>query len=287
MKGRSVMVTGANSGIGLETAKGLAKMGASLILVCRDRGRCEKAMEEIQAASGSDAMEMMFADLSSQASVRALAEEFSANHDRLDVLFNNAALVPRERNETVDGIEMQLAINHLAPFLLTNLLLPILKKSSPSRVVTTASEIHKRGRIDWDDLQAKKGYRSFRRYGTTKLMNILFTRSLARRLEGSGVTANCLTPGFKATGLSRDSNYISKGIVNLIAGTAASGAIVPLHVITSPDLEGVSGKYFSRKSEIIEPSQQARDDEAAERLWKESVRLVNLGPEEKHWAQDP
>jgi len=281
------MVTGANSGIGLETAKGLAKMGARLILVCRDRGRCEKAMEEIQAASGSDAMEMMFADLSSQASVRALAEEFIAAHDHLDVLFNNAALIPRERKETVDGMEMQLAINHLAPFLLTNLLLPILKKSSPSRVVTTASEIHKRGRIDWDDLQAMKGYKSFRRYGTTKLMNILFTRSLARRLEGSGVTANCLTPGFKATGLSRDSGFLARGIVNLIAGKAATGALVPLHVISSPDLEGVSGKYFSRKSKIIEPSQRALDDEAAERLWKESVRLVNLGPEEKSWTRDP
>jgi NAD(P)-dependent dehydrogenase (short-subunit alcohol dehydrogenase family) len=287
MKGRLVMVTGANSGIGLETSKGLARMGARLILVCRDRGRCEKAMEEIRVASGSDEMEMMLADLSSQASIRALAEEFSANHDRLDVLFNNAALIPHERKETVDGVEMQLAINHLAPFLLTNLLLPVLKQSAPSRVVTTSSGVHVRGRIDWDDLQAKKGYRPMGRYGTTKLMNILFTRSLSRRLEGSGVTANCLTPGFKATGLSRDYGFLMRGIVNLIAGKPSTGAVVPLHVITSPDLEGVSGKYFSRKSEIVEPSSRARDDEAAERLWRESMRLVNLGPEEKHWTRDP
>ena len=273
--GKIVLITGANSGIGRETARQVAGMDAHVVMVCRDEGRCKEAKRDIRLSTGSDELEMIIADLSSQADVRALAEEFRSRHDRLDVLLNNAAIVPRERHVTVDGIELQLAVNHLAPFLLTSLLLDMLKMSAPARILTVSSGIHHRGRIDFEDLQAEGRYKGMNRYGTTKLANILFTRVLAKRLEGTGVTANALTPGFIATRLSRDFGAFPRGMVRLIAGKVDKGARTPVYLVTSPAVSGVSGEYW-KGMKVTRPSDMAMDDGVAERLWKVSEELTSL-----------
>jgi NAD(P)-dependent dehydrogenase (short-subunit alcohol dehydrogenase family) len=281
MEGKVVLLTGANRGIGLESTRELARLGAHVVMVCRDQGLATCAMDDIHETTGSDRLETMRADLSSMAEVRAFAKAFRAKHDRLDVLVNNAAIVPRKRQVTGEGIELQLAVNHLAPFLLTHLLMDVLRESAPARVVNVSSGTHVRARIDRDDLQAVRGYRGMRRYSATKLMNILFTRALARRLEGTGVSAICLTPGFRHTGLSRDYKPFLDGVVRLMAGTPEEGAALVIHGISSPELEGVSGVYIDRHMEIADPSDRAMDDETGEWLWKESERLVELSPEER------
>ena len=281
MEGKAVLLTGANRGIGLETTRALARLGAHVVMVCRDQDLAACAMDDVHQTTGSDRLETLRADLSSMADIRAFAKAFGSKHDRLDVLVNNAAIVPRRRQVTAEGIELQLAVNHLAPFLLTHLLKEVLRESAPSRVVNISSGTHVRGRIDRDDLQAERGYRGMRRYSATKLMNILFTRALARRLEGTGVTTICLTPGFRHTGLSRDYRPFLDGMVRLMAGTPDEGAALVIHAITSPELEGVSGVYIDRHMRITDPSERAMDDEMGEWLWGESERLVELSPEER------
>lgn len=279
MEGKVVMVTGGSSGIGRETIRELAGMGAQLVMVCRDPGRGSAACRDIELSATNASIDMMVADLSSQAQVRGLAERFKAGYERLDLLINNAAIVPRRRQVTEDGIELQLAVNHLAPFLLTHLLLEVLSSGAPSQVLTLSSGLHPRGRIDFDDLQAERRYRGFGRYADTKLANILFTRALARRLEDTGVTANAMTPGFIYSGLSRDANAISRGMVRLMAGRPEDGARRIAQVVSSGELARVNGKYFKQTS-IIEPSENALDDGVAERLWALSERLVGISSEE-------
>ena len=280
MEGKIVLITGANSGIGYETTKGLAALGAHIVMVCRDAGRCDEAKDTIEAAVPGASLETMMCDLSSQADIRRFASEFKASHDRLDVLFNNAGGITNERMETVDGIEWQLAVNHLAPFLMTHLLMDVLMASAPSHVMTTSSGTHPRGKVDMDDLQAKRRYKPMKRYSSTKLMNILFTRSLAKRLEGTEVRANCLSPGFVDTGLSRDYGPVMKWLVRRIAKSQEEGGKTPVCVISAPELEGVSGAYF-RNMERKDVSKKALDDELAEALWRESERLVGLTSEEQ------
>src|SRR5215210_2291518 len=195
MGGKTALITGGTSGIGKATAVALAAMGADVVVVGRNQERGEAAVKEIKGQSHSESVELMLADLSAQDEVRRLAEAFLERHDRLDVLANNAGLVQSKRTETPDGIETTLAINHLAPFLLTNLLLDRLKQSAPSRVITVSSEAQRWGNMDFDDLQSRRNYRGMPVYGMTKLANIMFTYKLAERLEGSGVTANCFHPG--------------------------------------------------------------------------------------------
>jgi len=280
MEGRVVLVTGANSGIGFETTKGLAAMGARVVMVCRDEGKCGWAKETISRAVPGAELETMLCDLSSQADVRRFAREFVEGHDRLDVLFNNAGGIPHDRQVTVDGVEWQLAVNHLAPFLLTHLLVGLLLESAPSQVVNVSSGTHVRGRVDLDDLQASGGYRPMRQYSSTKLMNLLFTRSLARRLEGTGVRANALSPGMVDTGLSREYGPLMRWTVRRIAKHQAEGGRTPVWVASAPELEGVSGAYF-RNMERREPSRTARDDALAEALWRASAELVGLTPAER------
>lgn len=280
MEGKVVLVTGANSGIGFETTKGLAAMGARVVMVCRDPGKCDWARGTVEEAVPGAQLETMRCDLSSQADIRRFAGEFREGHDRLDVLFNNAGGIPHERRETVDGIEWQLAVNHLASFLLTHLLIGMLLDSAPSQVVTTSSGTHVRGRVDLDDLQAERGYRPMRRYASTKLMNILFTRSLARRLDGTGVRANTLSPGMVDTGLSRDYGPMMRWTARRIAKPLEEGGRTPVWVISSPELEEVSGAYF-RNMARKEPSAAARDFDLAEALWRESETLVGLTEEER------
>jgi NAD(P)-dependent dehydrogenase (short-subunit alcohol dehydrogenase family) len=280
MEGRVVLITGANSGIGYETTKGLVALGAHVVMVCRDTTKCEDARASIETAVPGASLETMRCDLSVQSDIRRFAAGFRDTHDRLDVLFNNAGCVLNQRRVTADGIEWQLAINHLAPFLLTHLLMDLLRSTAPSQVVTTSSGTHVRGRVNLDDLQAERGYRPMKRYASTKLMNILFTRSLARRLEGTGVRANCLSPGFVDTGLSRDYGPVMKWMVKRMTKPQEEGGRTPVWVISSPELANVSGAYF-RNMRRKEVSKRAKDDEVAEALWRESERLVGLTEEER------
>ncbi len=280
MQGKICLVTGANSGIGKETALGLAQMGATVVMVSRDRGRGEVVQNEIKAQSGNDAVDLLLADLSSQQSIRQLVANFKQRYSQLHVLINNAGVVMPKRRETVDGLEMTFAVNQLAPFLLTNLLLDTLKASAPARIVNVSSGSHEAGFIKMDDLQAKKSYRFMRAYGQSKLALVLFTYELARRLEGTGVTANCLHPGFVATNIGqRGVGPVTRRIVNLIFSrmgiSPVEGAKTSLYLASSPDVEGVTGKYFVK----CKPQQSAPlsyDESLQRQLWEESAKLVQL-----------
>ena len=280
MEGKVVLITGANSGIGYETTRGLAALGARVVMLCRDGDRCGASMGRIgEAVPGAD-LEVMLCDLASLADVRRFARDLKDGHDRLDVLFNNAAVVPDHRQVSTDGFELQLAVNHLAPLLLTHLLMDLLLASAPSQVVTTASGTHARGRVDLRDLQAERSYRPHGRYASTKLMNVMFTRSLSRRLEGTGVRANCLSPGLVDTGLSRDYGPAMRWLVKRLAKPRERGGETPVWVISSPELADVSGAYF-RNMERRDVSRRALDEATAEALWRASERLVGLTDEER------
>jgi len=275
MNGRICMITGANSGIGLATAVGLAKMGATIVMVCRDREGGEKARAELMQLSGQKNVELMLCDLSSRVQIRALASAYKSGHDRLHVLVNNAGLVPKTRQLTAEGMEMQLAVNHLAPFLLTNLLLDKLRAGAPSRIVNVSSGMYKMAALDFDNLQGEKRYKPMKFYAMTKLLNIYFTYELDRRLEGAGVTANCLGPGFTATRLGRDFSPFSRFVMKTFANKMEKGAETVIYLASSPDVEKTTGRYFEKMKEM-ETTPPTHDREAAQRLWTISERLAPL-----------
>lgn len=276
MTGKTCIVTGASSGIGKVTARELTRMGADVVLVCRDRGRGEAARQEIAAAAGREP-DLLLADLSCQAAIRGLAAEIRGRYRRLDVLVNNAGLIVGERQLSPDGIELTFATNHLGYFLLTTLLVDLLRASAPARVVNVASEAHRFGPgLDFDDLQGQKGYRSLRAYGRSKLCNILFTAELARRLEGSGVTVNCLHPGAIASNFGQSGTPFFAWLARLgrpFLLTNEQGAATTIYLASSPDVEGKTGGYY-RKGRSAKPSRAARDAAAAARLWEVSEQLV-------------
>ena len=275
---KTAIVTGANSGIGLETARGLASSGFRTVLLCRNPERAEAARADIAASVPGAEPEVVLCDLGRQAEVRRAASEIEARLDRLDVLVNNAALTVR-RKEQIDGIDTMLAVNHLGPFLLTNLLLPLLERSAPSRVVTVASDAHKFGKVRIDDLQCERrgyGFFGMRRYGETKGMNILFTRELARRLEGTGVTANCLHPGGVRTNLGNPPKPVL-AVVGLVLKSPEEGARTSLACALDPAYAEVSGSYFVRsKPADGRLGAQVRDDALAKELWDRSAELVGI-----------
>src|SRR5436190_5142547 len=279
MHGKICMVTGANSGIGKATALALAQMGATVVMVCRDRARGEQARSEITTKSRNTAVDLLQADLSSQESIRQLVEHFKQRYTHLHVLINNAGAAFPGRRESVDGVEMTFAVNYLAPFLLTNLLLDVLKASAPARIVNVSSDAQASGYIQMDDLQAEKLYRPMRTYPQAKLAVVLFTYELARRLQGTGVTANCLHPGFVATNFAQsDVGPAVRLLVKLIGSFGASpqeGAKTSIYLASSPKVEGVTGKYFvksiPRRSAAI-----SYDESLQRRLWEHSAKLVNL-----------
>ncbi len=277
------MITGATSGIGLAAACALARRGAELVLLCRDARRGKAAAARIAAQAGTHAsVDVLQADLASQADIRRAAAEFIASRRPLHVLLNNAGVVMLKRTETVDGIETTLAVNHLAYFLLTNLLLEPLRRSAPSRIVCVASDAHRMagGPLDLDDLEGRQRYAAMRNYGMSKLANILFTREMARRLGGTAVTINCLHPGMVSTGLGANNGLFARALITLLRPFSRSpdrGAATSVFLCSEASMAGVSGKYFANCREA-RPNDAALDDEAARQLWQISARMTGLPP---------
>jgi retinol dehydrogenase-12 len=269
MKGRVVLITGATSGIGTETALALAKLGATIAFTTRDDWRGETTRQDIVRLSGGNQnVEPYFCDLSSFESIRKFAGAFLAKHERLHVLINNAGIWERERSLSKDGIELTWAVNLVAPFLLTDLLLPALEKGAPSRIVNLSSGLHTRGRLDFDDLERAGGkFDGSDAYMQSKLAVNLFTFELARRLAGKGITANAVAPGWVATKLSRNSGAFSRGMMNIMAAKPAKGALTSIYAATAPELENVTGKYLAEEK-ISEPSPESNDADKARRLWE-------------------
>ncbi len=278
MDGKVVLITGGTSGIGKAAATMLAGLGAEVVVTGRNKEKGEEAVEEMRRESGNSEVYLLLADLAVQAEVRRPAKEFEASHDRLDVLVNNAGLIQDRRAETPDGIEMTFAVNHLAPFLLTNLLLDLLKKSAPSRIINVSSTAERFGKMDLDDLQSKRRYRAFPVYGKSKLANIMFTYELAERLKGTGVTANCLHPGSVNTGFGGN----DRGFTTLLfrafkpfMRTPEQGADTVIYLASSPDVEGMTGKYLAdRKVKVA--SNAAYDETLQKKLWEASEELTGL-----------
>lgn len=277
MQNKTVLITGATDGIGKETVIALQRMGANVVIVGRNAGKTEAIVNEIQTGNPSGgSVAGMVADLSSLAEIRRLAGEFKEKYERLDVLVNNAGAYFAKRLVSVDGFEMTFSLNHLNYFLLTNLLLDMIKASAPARIVNVSSGAHAMGKLNFDNLQSKGLYMGWTAYGTSKMMNILFTRELARRLEGSHVTANVLHPGFVATKFGHNNKGLYSRFVKWSqkrALTPEQGAQTTIHLASAQELAGVSGAYFYN-SKIVQPSNAAQDDDAARRLWEVSQELV-------------
>jgi retinol dehydrogenase 14 len=279
ISGKTVLITGATSGIGLEASAKLAGMGAELVLVGRDRARGEAAVAAVKRRSGSRAVALMRCDFASLTQIRALAAELVATRPKLHVLVNNAGLVSARREVTEDGIERTFAVNHLGPFLLTNLLLDLLRRSAPARVVTVASAAHRQGDMPYDDLQFENGgYGTMRAYARSKLANVLFTAELARRLAGTGVTANCLHPGAVATNIwSHAPRYAQPllAVAKLFMISAEKGADTIVYLAASPEVEGLTGGYYERNRKVL-PSRLAQDEAIAKTLWERSAAIVGV-----------
>jgi NAD(P)-dependent dehydrogenase (short-subunit alcohol dehydrogenase family) len=282
MQGKICMVTGANSGIGKATALGLAKMGATVVMVCRNRTRGEEAQREIKHQSGNEAVDLLLADLSSQQAIRRLAQEFQQHYSQLHVLVNNAGGIFAKRQVSVDGIEMTFALNHLSGFLLTNLLLDTLQASAPARIINVSSQAQTRS-INLDDLQSERKYSMLQAYGQAKLAMILFTYALARRLTGTGITVNCLHPGLVATNFMNQAippfaRMFARPLMSILKRfqiTSEEGAQTSLYLAASPEVEGVTGKYFDKCKE--KPSVPiSYDTSLQEQLWDVSTKLTGL-----------
>lgn len=281
MNGRICLVTGANSGIGKATALGLAKMGATVVMVCRDASKGQAALAEIRQKSGNNSMDLLVADFSSQAAIRSLASEFRSKYQHLHMLINNAGVYYTKRHVTVDGLEAMFAVNYLARFLLTNLLLDIIKRSAPARIINVAGAYHAKGKINFNDLQGEKNFDGQHANHQSKLADVLFTYELARRLEGTGVTVNCLHPGMVATDLidkDRDFPVFFKYLYKLskpLMKSPARGAETSLYLASSPEVEVVTGRYFVNKK-IAQSSPKSHDTQLAQHLWEVSEKLAKL-----------
>lgn len=278
MQGKVCLITGGTNGIGKSTAHELVRMGATVVIVGRNAQKTSQVVEEIRQSTGNDTVDSLLADLSSQRNVRRLANEFESKYSRLHVLLNNAGAVFMRRQLSVDGIEMTFSLNHLAPFLLTNLLLDKIQASAPARIINVSSGAHSSGRIEFDNLQGERDY-SHRAYGNSKLATILFTMELARRLEGTGVTVNALHPGFVSTGFGKNNpGFLIKAIravVPLIARSPERGAKTSIYLASSPEVQSITGKYFV-DCKVTQPAPQATDSAVARKVWDISADMVHL-----------
>jgi NAD(P)-dependent dehydrogenase (short-subunit alcohol dehydrogenase family) len=278
MKGKVVLITGATSGIGKETALGLAKRGATVVLVGRSREKLDKVASSIMSATGSRTIDTMICDLTSMENVRKLASGFKQKYQRLDVLINNAGEIVNERRVTVDGFEYTLALDHLSHFLLTMLLLDLIKASAPARIINVSSSAHMLGRINFEDLMGEKKYKPMKAYGQAKLANLLFTYELARRLAVTGVTANAVHPSAVRTNFGKGMKgrwRIFLWLGSLLLIDAEKGAETSIFVASSPEVEGITGKYFVKKKER-KSSKRSLDQTAARRLWEVSSKLTGI-----------
>jgi NAD(P)-dependent dehydrogenase (short-subunit alcohol dehydrogenase family) len=276
MEGSIVLITGATSGIGKATAIGVARMGARVAIVARNEKRGRQARLDIVKRSGNADVDFLAADLSTREAIRSLAEEFRNRYQRLDVLINNAAVVTGTRRLTPDGFETQFFVNHVAYFMLTCLLIDLLRANAPSRIVNMSSTAHSSGFIDFDDLQMARRYTGWQAYANTKLANVMFTYELARRLEGTGVTANCVHPGVIHTGLLRHYSRVLNVLFHALRAffkKPEEGALTPIYVATSPEVEGVTGKYF-RRGQPMGTTEESNDPAAQRRLWEMSEEMT-------------
>ena len=279
MKDKICLITGATSGIGKAAAVQLAELGATLVLVGRNPEKTAATVKQIQELTDNQEIHSFIADLSSLEAIRQLADDFKAHHQRLDVLVNNAGALMLSREESVDGIEMTFALNHLSYFMLTNLLLDVLKSSSPSRIVNVSSDAHQANHLDFEDLQIQKTYRGYKAYGRSKLANLLFTYELARRLEGTGVTVNGLHPGLVASGFLATNNGLRGRLYNFfvrrVGRSVEKGAQTITYLSSSSDVEGVTGGYFMDEG-IVDSSSASHDKDDSLRLWQVSEELTGL-----------
>jgi NAD(P)-dependent dehydrogenase (short-subunit alcohol dehydrogenase family) len=274
------VVTGANSGIGKETVRAFARQGAYVIMVCRNEERAKRARQEIIEDTNHTGLEIILADLALQYDIRKAARTITNKFDHIDLLVNNAGFIPHKREITADGIEKTLAVNHLAPFLLTNLLRDHLRESAEARVVTVSSEVHRLGAsvFDLENLQLDGNFSPMKAYGLSKLCNIMFTYALARRTQKTSIKANCLHPGVVRTQLAEDASWLMKAfyfIGNPFMRSAKQGAQTSIYLATSDEIEEVSGKYFKNKK-VSEPASVAFDRQKSERLWEVSAQLTAL-----------
>lgn len=271
---KTILITGANQGIGKSIALGLAQTGARIVMLVRDPAKGHSAQQDIIAATHNPHIDLLICDLSSQQAIREVAARFHADYKRLDVLINNAAIVPPRREVTAEGIEMQLAVNHLAPMLLTYLLLDELMVNAPSRVVNISSVAHKSGRVNFDDLQAERAYRAFgwQQYCNVKLMNLLWSQELGRRVAGSGVTVYAAHPGYISTNLQHGNRLIQWGM-KLFRQTTEDGAVTPIYLATSPDVANQTSGYYE-KSAPAKP--KTADPELAAKVWAVSAAMVGI-----------
>jgi len=276
MEDKICIITGANSGIGKATALGLAKMNAVVVMLCRSKDTGNIAQKEIISESGNKKVDLLLCDLSSHEQIRKFVSEFKQKYQNLHVLINNAGVMASKRKLSVDGFEMNFAVNHLAPFLLTNLLLDVLKKSTPSRIVNVSSGGHRMAKMDFDDLQSEnKKHRLMRVYGVSKLAFMLFSYELSRILDGTGVTVNTLHPGLVNTNLGREMSKFGRGFGKLFFKNPEKGAETSIYLASSPEVEGITGKYYIKK-EQKESSKESYNEEYAKRLWEISTTLTKL-----------
>ncbi|HLG96549.1 MAG TPA: SDR family oxidoreductase [Bryobacteraceae bacterium] len=278
MRGKVVVITGATSGIGAVAGEQLAAMGARIVLVARDPRRAEAELARLREKNQQVQHSVHYADLSRFGEMKRVGGEIASAEPRIDILINNAGALFGERIVTPDGLEMTFATNHMSYFVLTEMLRERLIASAPSRVINTSSDAHRRGRLDFTDLQSAKDYRGFPVYGRSKLCNILYTRELARRLAGTGVTANSLHPGFVATRFGDNSGGAVSRLIRIakvFALTPEQGAETIVYLASSPDVANVTGQYFV-KCRVKQPTREAQDDDAARRLWEESARLAGM-----------
>lgn len=277
LKGKICIVTGSNSGIGKVTALEIAKMGATVIMVSRDRNKGEKALEEVRNLSGNKDVELMLCDFASQKSIRKFAEEFKSKYQKLHILVNNAGLILTEKTITEDGIESTFAINHIGYFLLTELLLDVIRESTPARIVNVSSDAHKTGHIDFDDINfERKKYSSIGAYCNSKLANILFTRELAKRLKGTKITVNCLHPGVISSNFGSNTSGILGFLVKIAKPfftTVEKGAETQIYLATSPQVDDVTGEYFSKKK-VAYTTSEANNEGIAKKLWDVSNEMI-------------
>ena len=271
------MITGANSGIGKATAIGLANLGATLILVCRDQARAEKAIAEIKEKTDNDSIDLMISDLSSQKEIHNLVKEFKSRYDNLHVLINNAGVNLSKHSLTEDGIETTFAVNYLAQYMLSILFFDILKKSAPARIVNVASSVQAKS-IDFDNLNGDKHYSQLKAYAQSKLAVVLFTYEFARRTIGTGVSVNCLHPGYVKTNMIRNFRPFVKyfyHLVGLFMKSPKRGAKTSIYLASTPDIDGASGKYFKKRKEA-RSAKRSYDISLSRKLWDVSAKLTNL-----------